>query len=152
MRNEKLHTFGLALTAAAIAAADQLSKYLIGKHSPPGWPWPGIFEFTDHRNYGLVANLPVPLFLILAVTLAVTALIIHHLFIAKRPATSGEDWALAAVLGGAIGNLTDRLRLGYVHDWAMFFGISIINLADVAIAVGLLWYAACLWRGADKRD
>jgi len=151
VKSEKLNKIGLALTAAAISAADQLSKQLALKLDLAHFPWPGVIEFTDHRNYGLVANLPVPLAVILAITLAVSALIGHRLFFAKPHDSSNGNLALAIVLGGAIGNLADRLRLGYVHDWAMFFGTSIVNLADAAIAFGLLWYAFLLWKKPDEQ-
>lgn len=141
MKNDYSTKIRLALTAAAITAADQLSKYFFIQDRYSGWPWPGFFEFTSHRNYGLIANLAVPQPIILAVTLAVVLVILQRIFISKEERTPNEGVALALVLGGALGNLIDRLRLGYVDDWAMFFGISIVNFADAAIAFGLLWYA-----------
>jgi signal peptidase II len=135
-----LPKIGLALTAAAITAADQLSKYAASTTDALGWPWPGIFEFTIHHNHGLIANLAVPQPMIIALTLAVIIFIIHKLFVSSHSRSSHEAWALALVLGGALGNLIDRLLLGYVNDWMMFFGTSIVNLADAAIACGLLWY------------
>lgn len=94
----------------------------------------------------MIANLAVPQPIILAVTLAVVLVILHRIFISKEERAPNEAMALALVLGGALGNLADRLRLGYVDDWAMFFGISIVNFADAAIAFGLLWYALTLGR------
>jgi len=144
VRSEIQNKICLALAAAAIAAADQLSKAYIRSHVLNNWPWPGIFEFTEHRNHGLIANLPVPLYMIVFVMLTVMALIIHSIFFTKNKPTPDEDWSLVLVLGGAAGNLIDRLRLGYVQDWGMFFGTSIVNLADVSIAIGLVWYASTL--------
>ena len=51
-------------------------------------------------------------------------------------------WALPLVLGGAIGNLADRVRLGYVVDfihahWRMRFHWPTFNVADIAITVGI---------------
>jgi len=54
-----------------------------------------------------------------------------------------DQFALGMVLGGAIGNILDRARLGYVVDWAdLHFGewspFLVFNLADAAITVGVL--------------
>lgn len=52
--------------------------------------------------------------------------------------TSGRS-ALYVVLvfSGALGNLLDRIMFGGVRDWIPFFSFSIINIADVAIAIGI---------------
>ena len=60
-----------------------------------------------------------------------------------REQQKGEIWALGMVLGGAIGNIIDRVRFGYVVDYAdLHFGsfrpFFIFNLADAAISVGVL--------------
>lgn len=54
-----------------------------------------------------------------------------------------DQVALGLVLGGAIGNIADRVRLGYVVDWAdLHFGdwspFLVFNLADAAITLGVL--------------
>jgi signal peptidase II len=76
---------------------------------------------------------------------AITYLIIKHSKI-KHPSQKLFCWGLALVLGGAIGNLYDRVTLGYVVDF-LFFHVNDLywpafNVADSAICVGvalLLW-------------
>lgn len=60
-----------------------------------------------------------------------------------REKARGDILALGLVLGGAIGNIVDRVRLGYVADYAdLHFGdfrpFMIFNLADAAISIGVL--------------
>jgi signal peptidase II len=47
---------------------------------------------------------------------------------------------LAIAIGGALGNLWDRLEWSFVFDWILIVNRSVINLADIAIALGLLLY------------
>jgi len=78
---------------------------------------------------------------ITATTLAATAIIIG-LWYRARNGGQFTAAAFALILGGAIGNLMDRLRLGFVTDFLaihdserIFF---VFNLADVAVTIGLL--------------
>lgn len=98
-----------------------------------------IIRVTQHQNYGLIANLPVPSWIIIAFTTAVLAAIIWKIvrdLYALRP----TSYALALVAGGALGNLFDRVTMGYVFDWILLFNRSVINIADIAIGGGILWW------------
>lgn len=60
-----------------------------------------------------------------------------------RERAAGDLVALGLVLGGALGNITDRARLGYVIDYAdLHFGdfqpFMVFNLADAAISIGVV--------------
>ena len=62
---------------------------------------------------------------------------------------AGQWWvraALAMQLGGAIGNLVDRLRFGTVTDWIEVTHFPVFNLADASISVGVAVLALLLWR------
>ena len=48
-------------------------------------------------------------------------------------------FGLALLLGGILGNLIDRIALGYVTDIFMFFGLPVFNIADVCIAIGTMY-------------
>ena len=67
----------------------------------------------------------------------------------------GDVLALALVLGGALGNILDRIRFGYVVDYAdLHFGtfrpFLIFNLADAAITIGVLLILARSFLSRDK--
>lgn len=106
---------------------------------------PGFFGLAHVRNTGvafsLLSNLDsrwVHPFLILATVLAMGAVLAY---IAYLPCRGAAPVGLGLILGGAIGNLIDRARLGYVvdfldlywrnHHWPTF------NVADVGITVGI---------------
>jgi signal peptidase II len=106
---------------------------------------PGFFGLVHVRNTGvafsLLSNLDsrwVHPFLILATVLAMGAVLAYIAFL---PCRGAAPVGLGLILGGAIGNLIDRARLGYVvdfldlywrnHHWPTF------NVADVGISVGV---------------
>jgi len=55
-------------------------------------------------------------------------------------------WALALQLGGALGNLTDRIWRGYVTDFIAVDDFPVFNFADVAITLGILLLLWSAWR------
>ena len=80
-----------------------------------------------------------PFFLL--VTFGAIAFIVH-LYRTMEPGQRLMKWALPLVLGGAIGNLVDRVRLGYVVDFIhmhvkLRFHWPTYNVADIAISVGI---------------
>lgn len=88
--------------------------------------------------------------------IAVTALIATGVFIwMLRETLRGDILGLGLVLGGAIGNIYDRLTFGYVIDYAdLHFGewrpFQIFNLADVAITFGVLILLARSFKSREK--
>jgi signal peptidase II len=125
----------MIVIAAAIVALDRVSKQWIVKNILPGRAivvWPGVFRLT----HVLVRECLVG-FSVLAVVVVVV------LIWRMGRAISPTSVALALILGGAVGNLYDRIRLHYVVD---FLEVHIVhyhwpdfNVADSAIVVG-----ACL--------
>lgn len=131
-----------AFVIGAVFALDRLTKTWFMQRPPTeGLFWfPGILEFTRHMNEGLVANIAVPKTILLAVSFAILAILGIALYQAALDRALLHVTALSFILGGAIGNLWDRMTQGYVFDWILLFGRSVINLADVAIGLGILIY------------
>jgi signal peptidase II len=130
--------------AAALVAADQITKALILKHLWPGRlvvVVPGFFNLTLCRNTGgafsILSDKPI-LFMVLSV-IAVGLLCYLFTRFEDRGASS---FAAAAILAGALGNLADRFRLGYVVDFVdLHFGAwhwYVFNVADAAITLGAI--------------
>jgi signal peptidase II len=131
--------------AAAVLVVDQLSKAAVVSWLQPSESVPlihPILHLTLVHNtgmaFGLFRGFP-HLFAILAVAVAgwiILELRRHH----AMPWIM--TWALALVLGGAVGNLIDRLRFGYVVDFLDLRVWPVFNVADSAITIGvalLLW-------------
>ncbi|MCU0881769.1 MAG: signal peptidase II [Hyphomonadaceae bacterium] len=128
-------------------AADQLSKWwilnvvqlqIIGKVEISA-----IFDLTFVKNYGvsfgqLRADSPIERWGLVALSGAIALIFTIWLIRSDRWLTR---LALAIVIGGAIGNMIDRVRFGYVVDFFDFSGLHfpwIFNVADVAINIGAL--------------
>ena len=139
------------LTALLVVAADQLSKIWVRSNLAVGQSLPetGILRLTHVRNtgaaFGLFQGQSFPLTTVAIV--GVVILLLYALVIYRRfpsiDSTLGKV-ALGLVLGGTIGNLIDRLRLGYVTD---FIDVGIwppFNVADSAITVGVAIFAYSL--------
>lgn len=147
--------FALALSFlfAGLVVADRITKLLMMGRPLTSGPFlfPGVFEFTQHRNFGILANIPIPLWLILAVSACVLAAIAVGFTRAARRREVREAAALTLILAGAVGNIWDRIQWHFVFDWILLFGQSAINLADVWIGAGLVWYLLDRERDMKKR-
>ena len=139
----------LALFAAAVAAADQVTKYLTVRHIAPGENipvLPGVFHLTYMENTGAAFSIlegKTGFFLLISVlflALVITA-VVKKWF--RRRSTL---FALAAVTGGAVGNLIDRVLHGYVVDMieVEFIRFAVFNVADCFITCGAVALVLCV--------
>lgn len=133
----------LAVFSALIVVADQLTKHFIVATIPLGGvkeaiPW--LFQLTYIQNTGMAFSLLRGgrwFFLIVTVF----ALILMVLAVKRKWITHPTGlWALAAIAGGAIGNLIDRVRLGYVVDMieVTFMDFAVFNVADCFVVCGAI--------------
>jgi signal peptidase II len=137
------------IAAALVFLADQVSKWTVT--SPLRLQERGviellpIFDLKWVENYGvsmgfLTADSDMGRWLLVALTAAIATGVVVWLWREKqRP----DAIALGFVLGGAIGNILDRIRFGHVVDFAdLHFGewhpFLVFNVADAAITVGVL--------------
>jgi signal peptidase II len=138
---------GYAL-AAAVLLADQASKYWVLDviHLPErgGIDVASFFRLTFVGNAGvsmgmLQAGSDLARWLLTIITAGIALAVALWLRKEKNPV---DIAALGLVLGGAIGNIIDRVRFGYVVDFLHFFweqySFWVFNLADAAITVGVM--------------
>ncbi len=145
------NVFFFFTTALLLVAADQLSKLWIRSNLAIGESLfeVGFFRLTHVHNSGAAFGLfQDQTFALTIVSLvAVAALLLYALFFHhKFPFLDNRlgKLALGLVLGGTVGNLIDRIYLGYVTD---FIAVSIwpaFNIADSAIVVGIIILAYSL--------
>ena len=114
--------------------------------------WPGVFQLTHTQNRGMAFSLLPGQTLLLAAAAIIVALFIvaaQRRIGGRMPVLLGLSLALP--LGGAVGNLTDRLRLGYVTDLFDFrlIHFPVFNVADAAITIGI---ALLLWRTLTTKE
>ena len=134
--------FGFALFAAAIAAADQLTKYLVVQNIPLYEKvslLPGVLGLTHVRNQGAAfSSFQGMQWLFALIFAGFTLAILYEYFKKPMPFTRLERWCVAAIYGGGLGNMIDRVRLGYVVDMleTEFMSFPVFNLADCFISCG----------------
>jgi signal peptidase II len=87
---------------------------------------------------------------------AVVAVIVAGLIIYYFPRLEREDWALRLAmglqLGGALGNLIDRLQHGHVTDFISVGSFPIFNIADSSITVGVIILMLDVWLSERNRQ
>ena len=143
---------------ALIVALDQISKWLVVANIPLHESVdviPGVFKFTYIRNDGAAFGMLDDarwVFMILS-TVAIVG-VIAYMFV-KKPQSKLLCISLAFMVGGGIGNMIDRLCLGYVVDFLDFCAFPKLwkwnfNIADSFVVVGagmlMLWMVLDLIR------
>jgi signal peptidase II len=138
------------IVASLVALADQATKALVVRHIPYGDEihiLPGLFSLVHSRNRGVAFGMfgaagPVAQTALLVVALGVLVFVAWQL--ARGVDGKIAWWGLALILGGAVGNIIDRVARGEVVDFLLAFvrigGAEYrwpaFNVADSAITVG----------------
>ena len=138
------------LFALVIFAADQLSKWFVT--GPLGLVLEGqqlklipIFDLTRVHNYGISLGLAqatsdTQRWILVGVTAAIAVGVAWWI---RKEEQRGDQLALAMILGGALGNIVDRVQFGYVVDFLdLHFGtfrpFYVFNVGDAAISIGVV--------------
>jgi signal peptidase II len=134
------------VVAIAVIALDQFTKYLIrsrlglGEAWPPNWPVQLIHVTNSGAAFGMLQGQT--LFLTVTTLLGLAAILLYYMY---PPMEHGIlRLALGLQLGGAIGNLTDRIRVGEVTDFIRFPHFPAFNVADSSITIGVAVIVAFL--------
>jgi signal peptidase II len=149
------------ICAVLVMALDQLSKYLVTTFLPLGGVWsplPGpqpffqiVYTYNTGATFGLFKDLG-PVFIVIA-------LIVAGVIMVYSRKLRNDQWltclALGLMLGGAIGNVIDRIRLGHVID---FIDVGVgptrwytSNLADVSMVLGVILLGLAMFID-ERRD
>ena len=153
----------MAIMAVGIVAADQLTKYLTVQSIPLFGHVPaidGVFHFTFVQNTGAAFSSFEGMQWLFAVIFALfTAAVIWEFATGKMGFTTLERWCIAAVWAGGLGNMIDRVRLGYVVDMICtdFITFPVFNVADIFITCGcilllvhLVFFNKAFWKDGKK--
>jgi signal peptidase II len=152
----------LLIVAALMVTIDQLSKLWINANRPQIELLPGFLDLVYAENTGAIFGLfhsHTELFIALGIAASVIILVFLYYF---PPATTVGIVSFALILGGAVGNLIDRIRLGYVIDFISIhvqelFRWPAFNIADTALVVGIFaliyyFYKSGVFRKAHERN
>ncbi len=134
----------MALFAAVAVVLDQLSKFWVVENIALFEKVPvldGIFHLTYVQNTGAAfSSFQGMRWLFLLIFVLFTAAVIWEFSKKRMPFTTFERWCVAAVFAGGLGNMIDRLRLGYVVDMIAveFIEFPVFNVADCFITCGCI--------------
>lgn len=143
------------LIALILLSVDQFSKYIIRQKMPLAESIPvikSIFHITYVENTGIAFGLfPQGHSLFIIISLIIILVIIF--FERKKVIKSlKERFCLGLVLGGALGNLIDRLRFGFVIDFLDFRIWPVFNLADSGVCIGGILMVFFLLRKRPRKE
>ena len=153
----------MALMAVGIVAADQLSKLAVLANIPLHTRvevLPGLFHLTYVQNTGAAfSSFRGQQWLFLLVFVLFTVAVIWEFSTGKMGFSRFERWCIAAVYAGGLGNMIDRLRLGFVVDMieVEFMTFPVFNVADsficcgcIALVISLLFFNRSFWKDEKK--
>lgn len=149
------------LAAAVLVVLDQLTKLAIRSSLALGQQLvliPGIVGLTYVQNTGMAfSSLTGKTAFLAAVSLAASVAI--AVILAKNLLFSHPfgKWPLTLILAGAVGNLIDRLFMGFVTDMiqVLFINFAVFNVADCCVVVGgilLAVYVLFFWEKLEPKE
>ena len=136
----------VAATALAALVADQVSKYLIRENMAIGESWPreGFFRLTHGTNTGSAFGLFQDQTTILTIASLFAIGFIIYFYHSHSDRAGLTRLTVGLLLGGAVGNLIDRVFAGRVTDFIDVGPWPIFNIADSSITVGITLLIASL--------
>lgn len=143
--------------AGIIVAFDQWTKYLVRTRIPFGgswspWSWLEPYARIVHwQNTGAAFGMFQGFGIVFTVLAIVVAMAILYYF----PRVPRNEWALRLAMvmqmGGAVGNLIDRLTEGTVTDFVSVGTFAVFNVADASISVGTAILILAVWISERKQ-
>ena len=153
----------MCLFALGITLVDQWTKFLVVETIPLYAKLPaidGLFHFTYVQNFGAAFSSFVGMrWLFILIFVGLTVAVLYEYFKKPLPFTTFDRWCIAAIYGGGLGNMIDRVRLGYVVDMIQteFMNFPIFNVADcfitcgcIALLVSLVFFNKEFWKDEKK--
>lgn len=128
-------------TVALAVVADQIVKYLVEASIPLGGRVPVLpfFDLYHTQNFGVAFSMLDGAAWLAWLSVAVIGFMIW-LWVQSDPDDRFAQFGFSLILGGAIGNLADRVLAGHVTDYALFhagnWSFAVFNLADTFITIG----------------
>ena len=153
----------MALFGVLVVIADQVVKYLVVAKIPLYTDlavWDGVFHLTYTQNTGAAfSSFEGMIWLFVVIFVLFAAAVIWEFSKKRWPFTTFERWCIVAVLAGGLGNMIDRIRLGYVVDMieVEFISFPVFNVADCFITCGcillmihLIFFNRAFWKDEKK--
>ncbi len=154
----------MAVFAAVIVVLDQLSKLWVVANIELHGRVPaidGLFNLTYVQNTGAAfSSFEGMRWLFILIFVVFTVAVVWDFTKKSMPFSTFERWCIVAVYGGGLGNMIDRIRLGYVVDMINleFMNFPVFNVADcfitcgcIALIVSLVLFNKAFWKDDKKK-
>ena len=148
MNRKTLAIWIVPLLAVAVFSVDQLTKYWVSTELAIGQAWmplallENVVVIRHVRNSGAAFGMfPAAGNLFLLVAVLVVLGIIRYYYSRAHTAAPWVRISLGLMLGGALGNMIDRFRFGFVVDFIDLGWWPVFNVADSSIVVGVTMLA-----------
>ena len=161
--SSRLRLLFYGLFVALILVADQITKLLVLNKIPlfgQVKAIPGLFHLTYVQNTGAAfSSFQGMRWMFVGIFLVLTAVLLFEYFKKPMPFATFDRFCLAAIYGGALGTVIDRVRLGYVVDMICvdFMDFPVFNVADCFITCGsvlllvhLFFFNKAFWKDEKK--
>jgi signal peptidase II len=139
----------IALNATFLAVLDQAVKWLARTSLKTPYVLTSWFQLRYEQNTGIAWGINMPYPLIIALNIALLLLIPYLAFKNLDLRKSKSQIVLVLIIGGALGNIYDRLVSGYVTDFLAVGWWPVFNLADAFLSTGI--FLLLLFYGKIKR-
>ena len=148
----------LLLTVGVILLLDQVSKFLIRSQlgiwtSRGPWNILGVDLYLVHMpNTGIVMNLLQGAGLVITVFGLLVAGVIVYYFPKVSRHNRMARFGMGLMLGGILGNIIDRIFVGYITDFVLIGSMPVFNLADICVYSGVILMAISVLRDSKKNS
>jgi signal peptidase II len=145
----KKRDFIFFITALLVLVIDQLTKYFVKANLTLSESVPVInnfFHITLIQNFGIsfgMLNVSALRWIFVIITIIIIGLILYYY---KQIKKQFPLICAALILGGALGNLMDRILLGFIVDFIDFRIWPAFNIADMAITIGVIALIIYYWK------
>lgn len=127
------------LGAVVLFVLDRLTKYFFQLRGEETWNLiPSFLSFEFTQNFGMVFGVPAPRWATVSIGVVLFVCLLYFVQREIRRGQLGSAVAAACICVGAVSNIIDRIRFGYVIDWIHVHNWSVFNLADSYITVGAI--------------
>ena len=158
IKKDRNYALKYVFFAIFLISCDQLTKYLFFNYD---FKLKSLFylQFNPLKNYGLIFGIgknyfSSPLSILLLFIFGISGGCYLYYYYNKNIGDSAwGDLLLVFIISGIIGNISDRLILGYIRDFINFtlIGSVTINLSDIFLSVGLIIFIYCTIKKFKKR-
>ncbi len=134
-----------------VLSVDQITKAIVSSNLELNQTLPlikGIVGITLVHNRGAAFGLFRNQTFLFIIT-SIGAIVLIYFGLRQNRHNKYYIVCLSLILAGALGNLIDRLRLGYVIDFLNFYIWPVFNIADSAITLGALFLAWAIYKGKN---